>query len=71
MISKERKCPMCRKSYREGLSGDLYQIVEWEEDEAGEIRKVFFKMLEKYNPREAARIAECLGGVAEGKVELR
>lgn len=56
VINKDKKCPMCRKSYKESLIENIYQVIEWDEDFVVEMRCIFFKILEKHNPREVRKI---------------
>lgn len=42
---------MCRKSYQESLTENIFQIVEWDEDFVVEMRSIFYKILEKNNPK--------------------
>lgn len=56
MIKNGLKCPMCRKSYRESLANNVYQIVEWNEDFVQEMRDIFFGVVEKNNAKETKKI---------------
>jgi hypothetical protein len=47
---------MCRKSYRESLANNVYQIVEWNEDFVQEMRDIFFGVVEKNNAKETKKI---------------